>query len=80
MSEQPSKKEAGPSTDPTPPQTLHDNGDPKKGVSEVQETNATQGKKQREYKDFAHDEEKATRMSHLLFPPIFLPSHPRTAC
>jgi len=64
MSEQPQKKEAGPSTDPTPPQTLHGNGDPEKGASEVQETKGNPEKKKREYKEFTHDEEKATRMSH----------------
>jgi hypothetical protein len=62
MSEQPEKKEAGPSTHPTPPETLHDNSDSHKAVSEVQETKPAQEKKKREYKDFAHDEEKATRM------------------
>lgn len=74
MSEQPEKKEAGPSTDPTPPQTLHDNSDPEKGVSEVQETKGTEPKKQREYKEFEHEDEKATRMSHMshLSPARFL--------
>lgn len=70
MSEQPSKKEAGPSTDPTPPQTVHDTPDPEKVSPEVQETKGNQEKKKREYKEFTHDEEKATRMSHLL-PPRF---------
>lgn len=79
MSEQPSKKEAGPSTDPTPPQTVHESGNPEKGTPEVQETKGGQEKKTREYKEFAHDEEKATRMSHLpacsVFPPLILIHH-----
>ena len=76
MSEQPQKKEAGPSTDATPPQTLHSNSDPNKAVSEVQEVKSTQDKKKREYKEFEHDEEKATRMSRL----APSPSRPHTAC
>ena len=66
MSEQPEKKEAGPSTDPTPPQTLNDNADPDKATSGVQEIKPTQEKKKREYNEFTHDEHKATRMSYSL--------------
>jgi len=77
MSEQPEKKEAGPSAHPTPSETLHGNSDgPPKAVSEVQETKVNPEKKKREYKDFAHDEEKATRMS----PPRFLALSSHTPC
>jgi hypothetical protein len=76
MSEQPEKKEAGPTTDPTPPQTLHGNGDPEKGVSEVQETKATQQNKKREYKEFTHDEGKATRASYFLLASFSRPLTP----
>ena len=76
MSVQPEKKEAGPSTDPTPPQTLHDNADHDRTATEVQEVKPApeQDKKKREYKEFAHDENKATRMSfsftRLFFSPL----------
>ncbi len=76
MSEQPDKKEAGPSTDPTPPQTHHDNADPDRAASGVQETKPTQEKKKRDYNEFTHDEHKATRMSCFLlarFLPLLSP-------